>query len=65
VTTECALHRSSFFNDIFGEDIYLVDTTGLDSKPSVSLIADDIDEIVQEHKAHIVGITYVLDIHQR
>jgi hypothetical protein len=65
VTTECALYRSSFFKDIFGEDIYLVDTPGLDSTASVRLIVEEIDEMIQEHKLQIVGIAYVLDIKQR
>jgi hypothetical protein len=62
MTTECALYRSSFFKDIFGEDIYLVDTHWLDAKGSVSLIVDEIDELIQLHKLQIVGIAYVLDI---
>ena len=35
VTTECHLYRSDRFRDVFGEDIYILDTPGLDSKKYV------------------------------
>jgi hypothetical protein len=65
VTTECNIYRSSFFKDIFGEDIYLVDTPGLDAKGSVLLIVNEIDELIQLHKLQIVGIAYLIDIKKR
>jgi hypothetical protein len=65
VTTKCALHRSSFFEDIFGEDIYVLDTPGLDSRGLVHLVVEEIDEMIHANKLQIVGIAYVLDIKQR
>lgn len=64
-TLKCETYMSNRFNDIFGEDIVVVDTPGLESKATVSLLAEDIDELILEYKLNIVGIAYVLDIKQR
>lgn len=43
----------------------MTDTPGIDSRASVSKIVEDIDSLVIEHNADIVGIAYVIDIRQR
>ena len=64
-TLDCKTYFSNRFNDIFGEDIVVIDTPGLDSKSTVSLVVEDIDDLVLKHKLQIAGIAYVLDVMQR
>lgn len=56
---------SNRFNDIFGQDILVVDTPGIDSKATVSLIAEDIDDLIIKYKLQIAGIAYVIDVRDR
>lgn len=62
---DCKIYISDCFNDIFGEDILVIDTPGLDSKNTVSLIAEDIDDLIIKHKLKIAGIAYVLNVMER
>lgn len=64
-TLDCKIYLSNRFHDVFGEDILIIDTPGLDSKNTVSLIAEDIDDLIVKHKMQIAGIAYVIDIMQR
>ena len=64
-TLDCNIYVSNRFNDIFGEDILIIDTPGLDSKATVSLIAEDIDDLILKYKLQIAGVAYVIDIMQR
>lgn len=42
-----------------------MDTPGLDSKSSIHLIVEDIDEMILEKKLNVMGIAYVMDIRDR
>lgn len=64
-TKVCSVYRSNMFKDIFKEDLYILDTPGLDSETNASLIVEDIDEIIIRYRCQIAGIAYVIDISQR
>lgn len=42
-----------------------MDTPGLDSKSSIHLIVEDIDDMIMENRLEVIGIAYVIDFHQR
>lgn len=64
-TLDCKIYLSNRFHKVFGEDILIIDTPGLDSKNTVSLVAEDIDDLIVKHRLQIAGIAYVIDIMQR
>ena len=64
-TKDCEIYMSNRFTNIFWDDIVVIDTPGLESKSTVSLIAKDIDYLITKYKLHIAGIAYVIDIMQR
>lgn len=43
----------------------IIDTPGLDSKNTVSLIAEDIDDLIIKYKLQIAGIAYVINVKER
>jgi hypothetical protein len=38
--------KSNFFKGIFEDEIYVIDTPGIDSKNSIYLIVEDIDDMI-------------------
>lgn len=65
VTSMCSLYQTNFFKKALGEDCYIMDTPGIDSKNSIHLVVEDIDDLILEKQLDVIGIAYVVDIHQR
>ena len=64
-TKVCSVYRSNMFKDVLNEDLYILDTPGLDSRTDASLIVEDIDDLIIRYRCQIVGVAYVIDINQR
>lgn len=56
------MYKSTLFSDIFHDDLYVIDTPGVNSKDVHMFIVEKINKIIQEEELSIVGIAYVLDI---
>lgn len=65
VILKCKLYKKNFFQEALGDSCLIMDTPGLDSKSSIHLVVEDIDDMILEKKLNVIGIAYVMDIHHR
>lgn len=67
VTDKCEIYQVHPTHDIIeNENLYIMDTPGLDSEESACLITEMIDRIMikeEEHRYEIVGIAYLITVH--
>lgn len=61
----CQIYSSDRFRNIYGENIEIVDTSGVYSRDDILPTVEEIDDIILKKRGQIVGVAVIVDVSQR